>query len=693
MTVGTGIGGSASVVPATLTGVGGSASIDDSAIALGIGGDISVDVTQAQAWTRREWARGRVVVEGADLSSIVGTVEWERSAERAAHYATFTVADARVAFAHASSLSAGSLPMRIYRYSASRDGEDEQLVFQGRTEAPSNSEPILPTGTFRCISDAAAFDETRACYRAGAFAGLTRAEILTELAASIGRTIDIPVGWGTTVVRKPVEYVNVSVFEIARRFCEIEGGAPRSTIEGELEIVSDAALWGAPVWAFDETNSFTPEEEPPQQPVTRWVLSGTAIGKDNSGDATTGSGETVTVEVVGGVKDGKPWETRTTTRDSGSGLTYGTYPEDGQVEVVVEEYDTFAPLGTTLGTEAFQLKRRTTTRTFYTRYGTGGIGRTSQKIRETSFVEEWFRESAPKSGYLWTDGKHYSQPAQEFRRTQTTVAEYVWFASDDANRPCELDTLTTTVTGPHAHRDGGKTGTYAAGSPETYTEDTSLAWDDGDSYVYDNRISKTVETFLPRGKRTELTGWYQTRGEYRQVDTINGDNRFGPAEAYGVIGLETKGYVRSAIPGEYVEQTVAMDGSYSSKRVQGDFPEPVRSDGSTPSFAQDTMVLDVTDAASRYPSSVQSETIPEAESLEELEAVMLRRRRLARCVRHTIPYPDDRWLNVCDPVSETDDARSMTEWAGPIEQLRVSVDLLSGFGEAQAVVALEDPNA
>ena len=685
------VGGRASVVPATLTGVGGSASIDDSAIALGIGGSLSVDVTQAQAWTRREWARVRVVVYGADLLSIVGTVEWERSSERAAHAATFTVADPRVAFAHASSLSEGSLPVRIYRYSASRAAEDEQLVFQGRTEAPANSEPILPTGTFRCVSDAAAFDEPRACYRAGAFADLTRAEILVELAASIGRTIDIPDGWGTTVVRKPVEYVNVSVFEIARKFCEIEGGAPRSTEEGGLEIVPEATLWGAPVWAFGASNSFTPEEEPPQRPVTRWVLSGTAIGKDNSGDETTGSGETITVEVVGGIKDGKKWETKTTTRYSGGGIGYGTPPYDGQVEVVVEEYDTFAPLGTTLGTEALQLKKRTTTRTRFKTYGYAGRGRTSQKLAETTIVEEWFGQRGTKADNLWTDGEHYLTTAQEFQRTQLTVADYVWFASDHETRPCELDTLTTTVRGWYAHRNGGMTGSYVGGSPETYSEDATRAWDDGDSYTYDGRdglISQTVETFLPRGKRTQTSGWQQSRGEYR----LDGD-RYAPEESYRVLGWETKGYVRSAIPGEYIEQTVAMDGSYSSKPVQGDFPEPVRSDGSTPSFVQDTMKLDVSDAASRYPSNVQSETIPEAESLEELEAVILRRRRLARCVRHTIPYPDDRWLNVCDPVSETDDARSMTEWVGPIEQLRVSVDLLSGFGEAQAVVLLEDPNA
>lgn len=684
------VGGRASVVAVALDGVGGSASIDDSGIALGIGGALSVNVTQAQAWTRREWARVRVVVDGEDLMSIVGSVEWERSADRASQYATFTVADARVAFAHASSLSAGSLPVRIYRYSASRAGEDETLVFQGRTEAPSNSEPILPTGTFRCVSDAAAFDEPKACFRVGAFGGMTRAEILAELAASVGLTVTIPAGWGETVVRKPVEYVNVSVFEVARRYCEIEGGAPRSTVEGGLEIVAEDHLWGAPLFALDETNSFTPEEEPPQRPVTRWVLSGTAIGRDNSGDETTGSGELLTVEVVGGLRDGKKWETKTTTRDSGSGTSYGLFPEDGQIEVTVEEYDTFAPLGPTLGTEEFQLKRRTRTRTAFKTYGYGGRGRTSQKLRETTAVEEWFARLGTKDDTLYTDGKHYVEAAQTFQRAQLVRADYAWFDSDDANRPCELDTLTTTVTGWHAHRNGAVTGSYA-GTPEVYTEDTSAAWDDGDSYAYegrDGRISETVETHLPNGKTTVLTAWVQTRGEFR----LDGD-RYAPLEEYVESARESVRYVRSAIPGEYIEQRVASDGSYSSKPVKGDYPEPVRSDGETPSYSQDILKLDAVDAASAYPYTVQAETIAEAESLEELEAVMLRRRRLDGCVRHTIPYPDDRWINVCDPVSETDTARSMTEWAGPVEQLRVAVDVLSGMGEAQAVVALEDPNA
>ena len=706
MPVGAGIGGSASVDAYTFSSIGGNASIDDSAIALGIGGNASVDVTTAQAWTSREWGRVRVVIDDEDITSLVGDVTWERSADRAGHLAAFTLADERVAYAHATSFSNGSKAVRIYRYTASRAGSDEVLVFQGRTEAPGNSEPILPTGTFSCISDAAAFDEPRACLRYAAFAGKTRAELLDELAASVGLAVTIPTGWGETVVRKPVEYVNVSVFDVARRFCELEGGWPRSTVDGQLEIVPEDEVYGPAIWSFDESNSFTPSEEPPQRPPTRWVLSGTGIASDYSGDETTGAAESI-VETVTGTATA---ETRTVLKDSGSGVNYTYLGARGQVEEIVEEYDTFAVLGTVVNADAFQLKKRTTTLTRFRTYGYQGKGRTSQVLERTTIVEEWFSPLAEKDGNLWTDGSHHFDTEQTFRETQRTVEEWTWIASTDEDRPCELDTKTTLVTGYYAAKDGGITGEWgrAIDGTETYTEDTSKAWDDGNSYSYGLTGTPTMrptayseETWEESafgGRRTvtqriEVSGWSETRGEYRgPYDGINNRQyRYGPTEEYDILGTNMKRWIQSAVDGKHVVQTANYDGTYSSEEADGDVPDIPRSDGSTPAYQQDVMTLDATDGDSAYPYLVESETIPEAESVEELEAVWARRMRTARAVRHTIPAPDEKWLNVGSSVAETDAARSMTAWVGPVEQMRVGVDVLSGMGVAEIVVALEEP--
>lgn len=721
MPTGATIGGDASATASTLTGITGSAGVDDSALAPEASGGLSsgttsVSETEASSWTARVWGNLRVVLDGADVTSLVGSVSWERSRERAAHYATFTLADPWVSYADQFSYSNGSYPVRIYRYSKSRLDFDETLVFRGRTEAPSNTEPILPTGTFRCVSDSAIWDEPKACFRLNAFGGMTRGEIVQALAASVGLAVEVPPE--SALVRKPVELMNVPVFEIIRRYGEIEGWYPRGTVDGGIEIRTEQQVWGKiPEYWYDETNSFTVTEEPPSRPPTRYVLSGTTIEKDFSGSETTGTGATVYEEISGGIRDGRAWETRRRLEDSGSGDVISG--DDAQIIETIDEYDTFAPLGTVLGVEEFQLKKQTKIRTYFKTYsfknelGTWSRARTSQQTKRRTTVEEWFSPLAPKDGELWTDGTHHAGTVQAFQTTSETIEEWAWLPSTDEDRPCELDTLTTTVFGYYARATGGATGIWTrdGGGSETYVEDTSAAFDDGNQYSYVAagglvaydlpRISETIETWTVASiggarsvvKSATAYGMKKTRDEIRGVyDAINNfQYRYGPLEEYGSIGTAVTRWTQSAIPGKHIENGVGLDGSYYSKQVDGEVPDIPRTDGETPSYQQDVMVLDATILTGNYPYNVQAETIPEAEDADELQAIYERRLRMDRALRHTIPAPDNPWVDVWTTIEQTDNVRSVNAWPGPIESIRVSVDILSGAGLAEVVTLLERP--
>src|ERR1017187_3578054 len=217
-------------------------------------------------------------------------------------------------------------------------------------ETATNWMPYRTRGDLKAVSLAALWANTQGCLNVPAMSGLTRGQVIAAFAASAGVTIVNANTIGGGIVTKALDLAGKTPFQLIQDYGEVEGWFARSTDDGTgLEIVSeDTILQGAPVFYFDESNTFDCPETTPDRPVTDWILSGAQLGPGtNTGLITTVS----TSSTIDGGGNRAATVTQITT-------------DDGvEIERIVTQWATVSAPSVIVQPLAYQMVSRVTTTT------------------------------------------------------------------------------------------------------------------------------------------------------------------------------------------------------------------------------------------------------------------------------------------------------------------------------------------
>jgi hypothetical protein len=243
-------------------------------------GTLSVDRTLFLAfYSRTRLTRPDLFINAEIMPNLVGTVKLDWSLVDPVDYAEFTVSDKRASFLDPASISYGSQPVEIDLWAGPPGGVLKWPAFYGFMETATNSMPYRTRGDMKAVSLAALWANAQGCLNIPAMSGLTRGAVIAAFAASAGVTIVNAGSLGGGIVTKALDIAGKTPFQLIQEYGEVEGWFARSTDDGSgLDIVSeDTILSGAPVFYFDESNTFDCPETTPNRPVTEWILSGTQM--------------------------------------------------------------------------------------------------------------------------------------------------------------------------------------------------------------------------------------------------------------------------------------------------------------------------------------------------------------------------------------------------------------------------------
>jgi hypothetical protein len=294
-------------------------------------GTLSVDRTVFLAfYARVRLNRADLYIDDELMLNLVDTVELDSSLADPIDYATFTLSDKRSAYFDPATVSRGSAPVSIDLWAGPPGSVlNWQNAFVGNMETSTNTMPYRPRGVFKAVSLAALWANLLGCLQVPAMSGMTRGAVLAAFFESAGVALSNAGTLGGGIVTKPVDISGVTPFQLVQDFGEIEGWFARATDDGTgLEVISeDHILDGAPVFAFDESNTFDMPETTPDRPVTDWILSTTQITTDPPIPMTGGaaaSGSTVTTSGGGSAPAAPPMPPTLLTSTGGSPTITGS---------------------------------------------------------------------------------------------------------------------------------------------------------------------------------------------------------------------------------------------------------------------------------------------------------------------------------------------------------------------------------
>src|ERR1019366_432995 len=298
-------------------------------------------------------------------------------------------------------------------------------AFYGFMETATNSMPYRTRGDLKAVSLASLWANTQGCLTIPAMSGLTRGAVIAAFAASAGVTIVNANSIGGGIVTKALDLAGKTPFQLIQDYGEVEGWFARSTDDGSgLEIVSeDTILKGAPVFYFDESNTFDCPETTPDRPVTDWVLSGTQMAPPNTGVITT---------------------TSTSSTIDGAGHRAATITEittDCGVEIrrVVTQWATVSPPSVVVQPLAYLIVNRVTTTTDWEPFSyvdASGVTQTMPSTQMNSRVtatEALGGIPTASSTYPWLQGGYWTLATAELMPTQTVTETYVNIACVQAS--------------------------------------------------------------------------------------------------------------------------------------------------------------------------------------------------------------------------------------------------------------------
>jgi hypothetical protein len=588
-------------------------------------GTLAVDRTLFLAfYSRIRLTRPDLYINAELMPNLVGTVTLDWSLVDPVDYAEFTVSDKRASFLDPASISYGSQPVEIDLWAGPPGGVLKWPAFYGFMETATNSMPYRTRGDMKAVSLAALWANTQGCLNVPAMSGLTRGAVIAAFAASAGVTIVNANTLGGGIVTKALDLAGKTPFQLIQDYGEVEGWFARSTDDGSgLEIVSeDTILKGAPVFYFDESNTFDCPETTPDRPVTDWILSGTQMGPS---DPSTIGQIVTTVQgaaYVAGVSLDSSTVTEITT-DSGV-----------EIKRVVSQYATVVTPGFSLLAASYQLVNRVTTESDWTPFvyvDANGVSReipSSQLVKRVTTTETLGGVPECTSGGVpWVQGGSWSQDWAVFLMTGR-VTETLVYDTSVGGDPCfgVQDTIVT----------------------ESYyspLDAFGIAYPDGST---------------------------RHDGYYIWQETERLDTRWNNNSDVNVIGT-------SAWSGSPTE-------SYVTKYTTGTAAAPVGSSTTPQYSQQVIIAETDATAASGYVKNTSSATIDFAESVDELNQIAKRRIRRALSDQIAIPHKCVPFLRVGDHVSVTMHARGLVNVDAYVYSIERTCDVTNGAFEQVTTV-------
>ena len=575
-------------------------------------GTLSIDRTVFLAfYARVRSCRPDVLINSELMKNLVDTVTLDWALTDPVNYAQFTLSDKRTAFFDPATVVDGAVPVEIDLWAGPPGGVLSWQAFVGLTETCQNTMPYRPRGVIKAVGLASLWANTQGCLSIPAMSGLTRGQIIDLFAQSAGVVIANAAAAGGAIVTKALDLSGMTPFDLIQKWGELEGWFARTTDDGTgLEIISeDHMMDGAPVFSFDESNTFDVPESTPNRPVTDWILSGTQMVMATSAEVTT-----VTTQ-------------STTDSEGHESTTVTTVTTWNGVEVyrAVTQTQYYANLPGVPGTGPGELTTYTTVVTNYQpveAIGPSGLGvmvpSTQILSRITTITDP---NSTPQcdvgTGFLWADGTQRVDSIAGSSVIAETISETFIYPGGGAGTGCAIPEHVTVTTSGYSPLKAGTGFIYADGSERA---DTSFK-----SY----ETSRVDEQWLPIGT-----------GLGFPPDAIaTGYNHLVATSAFAGKPTET-----------YQATFTASD---------ADTP-PAPGSATTPQYSQQVMVaeFDATDA-SGYSKLTQTETIDFAESVAELNSIARRRIRRACSDQLAIPHNEIPYLKVGDHVAVTNHARSL----------------------------------
>lgn len=596
----------------------------------GATGTLDVDRTLFLAfYARVRLTRPDVYLDEELMANLVDSVSLESSLGDPIDYATFTLSDKRVAFFDAATVSNGERAVDIDFWAGPPGAVLKWDAFTGTTETSQNTMPYRPRGTFRSVSLAAKWANNIGCLNVPAFSELTRGEILAAFAESAGVFISNAITSGGGIVRKPIDIAGKTPFELVQEFGEIEGWFARTTIDGTaLELISeDQMLAGAPVFAFDESNTFDVPETCPNRPVTDWILSATQAAIP----ASDGAPVVTLVESDGIDENGDPTKLRTKITTQ-----YGV-----EVERVTEQWATVITPGVDLSAAKFQITNRVTIVNTWTPFNYVDASGVTQQMLSTLLSARVTRTEeltgipyavANTDGHDWIQGGRFNTTRATLILTETITEAFTW------NADCSPSTTSRTV-----QRYYAPLGDPAASDVFIYP--------DG-SYRYG-----ATARYLWTTVETQFTNWNgRTDGRTTLSKYFPAGKAATPWDAFDIEAFKV----------------VSMT---------ADLPtQPTSGNAAQPQFTQQVLVaeFDATDASGYAKFTQAPGIVAMAESVDELNAIA--RRRIRRALSDTLDIPHNcvPYLRVGDHVSVTNHARSLIDADAYVTAIKRTAAVLNG---------------
>lgn len=687
-------GGSATaLIPLTIGPASGSATSSVASPTVYASGSATVDNTVAIAFlsVRNRLTTAAVTLEDTDVQTLVGTLDIEETLDDPIKYASFDIAAPEVAFHHASSYANGDKAVSIDLYAGPPGGVESWTAFVGTTEAAQNSGPYRPIAKFRAASLAAKWADKPGCIRYPPLAGYHRGALLAAMFASVGASVtNADIETMGAIVKRPQDLMGVTALQYAKRIGEIEGWWIRGTNSGDVEVVTDEQLLGGPsIYDFDETNVFSVDETPPTRPTTVWVLSSTQLNEESLAPG-------LRTEVVGTSsvdQDGLPYSTVVEiTTDHGTevfrrtsewrsvaadGITLG--PVTYQPVSVVEVKTDWEPGAYDTETNSYSPSTRINTRKTL-----------NYKLAGTPVATDY---SAPQT---WASGGDYWEPRAALILIEKVTEDYEWDPTT-----CILKSVKTTreqlyspLTDPalgssHPYQDG----TYRAA--DIWTMQTVAEVVD---YWNDYREENTRPTVIKNEyrKRFRADRFAASPYESHVIETYGNAEQVREEWTGNESATSWTHTTSTTWPREVVRlaNSTLPVATTETEYGEGPVPGPPSGSADVPQIVQDAIIqtYDLSSALSQYTVTKGEETIEQAESLDELIAVGLRRIRRALDVWYVVTHRDIPYLKVGDHVTLTNHARSM---ATPVDGFVWSIKRSRTFatGDGRQVTTIRIPQA
>ena len=594
-------------------------------------GTLAVDRTLFLAfYSRVRLTRPDCFINAELMPNLVGTVKLDWSLVDPVDYAEFTVSDKRASFLDPASISYGSQPVEIDLWAGPPGGVLKWPAFYGFMETATNSMPYRTRGDLKAVSLASLWANTQGCLNIPAMSGLTRGAVIAAFAASAGVTIVNANSIGGGIVTKALDLAGKTPFQLIQDYGEVEGWFARSTDDGSgLEIVSeDTILKGAPVFYFDESNTFDCPETTPDRPVTDWILSGTLM------PAPTGLITTVsTSSTIDGAGNRAATITQITT-------------DDGvEIERIVTQYATVSAPSTIAQPLAYQIVGRVTTTTNWEPFSYVDASGVTQTMPSTQMNSKITATEAlggiptSASTYPWIAGGYWTEATARLMPTQTVTETYV-------NVACVQDSSVIVTQQFYSPTTTAATYPYPDG---TNRADAQYQW------IEFSRVE---------------TNWSQIE----VIDATTG--AITPTGYFSFVGTSAW----SVLGG-------AANETYNTSYASSDAGTPAAGSSSIPQFAQQVMVAEYdATTASGYVKNTSNATIDFAESVAELNQIAKRRIRRACSDQIAIPHKCVPFLRVGDHVSVTMHARSLVNVDAYVYSIERTCDVTNGAMEQVTTV-------